>query len=1389
MVATSAQTTLTSQIDQASDDAEERFSDGSMSLGSTDLELGSDSGNAQIMAVRFDNLNIPQGTLILNASIQFTVDESDSGATSVTIFGQDANNAATFTSANGNISGRTPTTATVAWNNIPPWNTVGEAGAAQRTPDLTAIVQEIVNRGGWSSGNAMVFGFSGSGERTAESYNGDASRAPVLTITADIPPDSDNDGIPDESDSDDDNDGILDSVECPYSILWVTNGTGSTPEQQNTIAKLEAMGHSVTVVDDGVGGNADNYDVTFLYEDVNSNTALANVANLTTTTKGIITSEQALHDDILGGVSGGSSNATVVNIVSNAHPITAGLPLGNYDIGNASYHTGNITSGTTLANHPNGNKAIAVWETGQAMESGNAPGRRAIVPHSNDPGPFNAAGEDLLVKAILWTAEGGTVSCDTDGDGRPNYLDVDSDNDGILDEVECSSPVTGVRTATNIQYFSNVANAQGIPGSSYAQNPITYPGGNSLLLLRFPEAVPVGTQIDVFLGADPSTATSDMQIQRSNAAGGNGGFLVSANGTPSGSITKYSFTVAGSALEYIRIEAYQQGARVYGASYGDGCEDTDSDGIEDYLDLDSDGDGIPDNVEAQTTLAYTPPSNADGNNDGLDDTYGPNGLIPVDSDSDTTPDYMDTDSDNEGADDTTEAGITLSGSDADGDGLDNTSDTTTGYADPGGNIDNPLNTNGGSIALPDSDSDANTISGDVDFRDSVDDSDEPPVVDATGAQNYCPGDSVPIVETISITDPDDTGTTAVYIQISVGYIEGEDVLALTGTHPNISAAFDAMQGRLVLTGPASYAEFETAVAAVEYTSSAVAPTGWRQFSITVGEANYLPSTGHYYLYVDDLGITWTDARVAASASTYFGLQGYLATLTSQEEADFSGSQAAGTGWIGGSDAAVEGEWRWVTGPEGELEGGQGLNFWNGAIGGSTPNFAFWNTNEPNQQGDEDYAHITHPNVNANGSWNDLTNTGANSGNYQPQGYVVEYGGMPGDPTLNITDVTSVTMFSDPNITTQPGNQTVCLGDDSTFEVSATGVDTYQWQLFDGTDWNDLTDSGIHSGTTTATLSVTGPSITENGNNYRVVLSTDCSIVTSDTAVLTVTDINVDAGTDREVCDGDSVTLTATPSGGTPGYTYLWNTGQTTASITFAPNGNPNANINIDYSVTVTDANGCQDTDDVRVRVESAPTATVNTIAASCGLDNGSITFNFPEHPNRSAIEFSLDGQTTYEANVPDNSGSISYNGLAAGTYNLWVRWGNDECPVDLGNYTISDIAEVSFVTQPADQTVFVNDTATFSVTTNNADNYQWQVSTNGGTSFTNLTNGAEYSGSQTATLTVINPEQHKSGNLYRVLISNSGTVCTAVTSNGSELTVLVKTVITNRRITHRVNRN
>nr|WP_321486649.1 gliding motility-associated C-terminal domain-containing protein [uncultured Draconibacterium sp.] len=161
--------------------------------------------------------------------------------------------------------------------------------------------------------------------------------------------------------------------------------------------------------------------------------------------------------------------------------------------------------------------------------------------------------------------------------------------------------------------------------------------------------------------------------------------------------------------------------------------DSDGDGIVDRLDIDADNDGIVDNVEWQSTIAeggeydYIFPLGTDSNGDGWDDAYDPasNGITyePWDMDLDGTPDYLDTNTDNEGEDDNVEgwdkfpndsiADVSYIGSDADKDGLDDayeTYNTTTEEWAPG------QNAIGSDAYLQDTDDD-----GVRDWRDAVDD--------------------------------------------------------------------------------------------------------------------------------------------------------------------------------------------------------------------------------------------------------------------------------------------------------------------------------------------------------------------------------------------------------------------------------------------------------------------------------------------------------------------------------------------------------------------------------------------------------------------------------------------------------------------------------------------
>ena len=285
----------------------------------------------------------------------------------------------------------------------------------------------------------------------------------------------------------------------------------------------------------------------------------------------------------------------------------------------------------------------------------------------------------------------------------------------------------------------------------------------------------------------------------------------------------------------------------------------------------------------------------------------------------------------------------------------------------------------------------------------------PPVIQATGNQIYCPFTQIPVATTFNIIDVGNTAIPQLFIQISTGYIINQDKLFLIGSHPNITTSWNNAQGKLTLSvvGGAltNHTDLINAAKDVVFETEFQASNRDRFFSFSIGNANYLPSTGHYYEFIPSVGITWKDAKTAATNRNYYGIQGYLATIGSAEESQLAGEQASGAGWIGGTDEETEGVWKWATGPE------IGTVFWNGGPNGSAPTGAYsnWNAQEPNNLDDEDYAHITAPGVGTKGSWNDLSNTGAVSGDYQPKGYIVEYGGTPGDPVIDISASTKITI--------------------------------------------------------------------------------------------------------------------------------------------------------------------------------------------------------------------------------------------------------------------------------------------------------------------------------------------------------------------------------------------
>jgi len=178
--------TICAGISDGGNDIEE-LHDGSMYMSSSDLELIYDSNAARLeqkIGLRYEDLGIPQGAIIESAYLQFTTDETSSGVVNLTIQGENSGDASPFTFANDNLSARSTTQAAVVWS-PPNWSVIGERTSKQQTPDLKAILQEIVNRNDFDQNSAIAFVISGSGinKRVAKAYEGSPALAPELCIT------------------------------------------------------------------------------------------------------------------------------------------------------------------------------------------------------------------------------------------------------------------------------------------------------------------------------------------------------------------------------------------------------------------------------------------------------------------------------------------------------------------------------------------------------------------------------------------------------------------------------------------------------------------------------------------------------------------------------------------------------------------------------------------------------------------------------------------------------------------------------------------------------------------------------------------------------------------------------------------------------------------------------------------------------------------------------------------------------------------------------------------------------------------------------------------------------------------------------------------------------
>ncbi|MBS1634690.1 MAG: T9SS type A sorting domain-containing protein [Bacteroidetes bacterium] len=181
----------------------------------------------------------------------------------------------------------------------------------------------------------------------------------------------------------------------------------------------------------------------------------------------------------------------------------------------------------------------------------------------------------------------------------------------------------------------------------------------------------------------------------------------------------------------------------------------------------------------------------------------------------------------------------------------------------------------------------------------------------------------------------------------------------------------------------------------------------------------------------------------------------------------------------------------------------------------------------------------------------------------------------------------------PTIGTQPFSQTVCTNAASQFVVQATSnngsnVLSYQWQVFNGTNYN-AASGAYYTGATTASLSIPSSTVT---TQYHVLMDDGCLTRTSNTASLSLLSLpTVSITGPGHVCHGGSATLTAT--GAT---SYTWSTGATTTSITITPS--------VATTYTVTGSNGtCSNTANLLFAVLGSKNLN-GAVTSTAGVVNG-----------------------------------------------------------------------------------------------------------------------------------------------------------------------------------------
>jgi hypothetical protein len=183
-----------------------------------DLDMGWEGEDLNVMTtfLRFQNVEIPQGAVIESATLDIFAHEDEADEARVTIFAESADNSAAFIESEL-ITDRTWTTSSVPWIITEPW-TIWQPYAS---PDFKAVVQEVVNRAGWASGNALTL-----------FLRGENQGASLLDNARDF------ESFENIEDPEDGGDGLHHPERIPLLVINYTGGSASIFEAHSNFDKL-----------------------------------------------------------------------------------------------------------------------------------------------------------------------------------------------------------------------------------------------------------------------------------------------------------------------------------------------------------------------------------------------------------------------------------------------------------------------------------------------------------------------------------------------------------------------------------------------------------------------------------------------------------------------------------------------------------------------------------------------------------------------------------------------------------------------------------------------------------------------------------------------------------------------------------------------------------------------------------------------------------------------------------------------------------------------------------------------------------------------------------------------------------------------------------------------